>query len=302
MHAVIPRRKEVGVRGYLVYISYRLLAMLIGRLPPRAAYWLAVRVSRLLYLCSSSLRRTVHSNMRHVLGPEASEAQVEATTRLAFVNIAKGHYDLFRVARLSTKEIKDLAHVNGMENLLQTLAGGRGAIVISAHFGNVDLVVQVPLAYGIKINGAVQHIQPERLFRYLLKLRQSHGLRLIPTDEPLIALFRALKRGEILALPCDRDVSDNGRIVEFFGTRTRLPDGPIRVALRTGTPVIPAFARRLPNDAFEINIEPPLDLEPTGDLEADVDAGMKLVVATMERYISKNPEQWLVAAPIWPLD
>jgi lauroyl/myristoyl acyltransferase len=237
-----------------------------------------------------------------VLGPEASEAQVEATTRLAFVNIAKGHYDLFRVARLSTKEIKDLAHVNGMENLLQTLAGGRGAIVISAHFGNVDLVVQVPLAYGIKINGAVQHIQPERLFRYLLKLRQSHGLRLIPTDEPLIALFRALKRGEILALPCDRDVSDNGRIVEFFGTRTRLPDGPIRVALRTGTPVIPAFARRLPNDAFEINIEPPLDLEPTGDLEADVDAGMKLVVATMERYISKNPEQWLVAAPIWPLD
>jgi lauroyl/myristoyl acyltransferase len=290
------------VRGYLIYISYRLVATLAGRLPPQAGYWLAARVSRLLYVFSPSLRRTVRSNLCHVLGPEAPEAQIETTTRKAFVNIVKGHYDLFRVARLSIDEIKDLARLEGVEYIRAALAEGRGVIVISAHLGNVDLVGQLPMAHGMKISGAAQHVQPERLFRYLLKLRQSHGLRLIPSDEAMIGLFRALKRGEIIALPCDRDVTDHGRVIEFFGTPTRLPDGPVRVALRTGAPLIPAFVLRLPDDTFEVNVEPALELKHTGNVEADVEAGMKLVVKSMERHISKSPEQWLVAAPIWPMD
>jgi lauroyl/myristoyl acyltransferase len=290
------------VRGYLTYISYRLLATMAGRLPPWAGYWFARGVSRLLYVVSPRLRRAVTSNMRHVLGPDADEAQVDAVVREAFVNIVKGHYDLFRVARFSIDQIKDMATINGMEYMLDTLARGQGAIVISAHFGNVDLVAQLPVAYGIQISGAAQHIQPEPLFRYLLKLRQSHGVRLIPSDEPLIGLFRALKRGEIIALPCDRDVTDHGRVMEFFGTPTRLPDGPVRVALRTGAPLIPAFVLRLPDNTFEVSVEPPLELKHTGDVEADIEAGMKLVVATMERHISRNPGQWLVAAPIWPTD
>jgi lauroyl/myristoyl acyltransferase len=288
------------VHGYLIYMLYRLLAATTGRLPPRAGYWLARQVGRLLYRVSPGLRRTVQSNMRHVLGRDASEAQVEATTRKALVNIVKGHYDLFRVSRLSIEEITNLADVEGMEHLYEALAQGRGAIVISAHLGNVDIVGQLPVAYGIKITSAAQHIQPEPLFRYLLKLRQSHGARLIPHDEPLIALFRALKRNEIIALPADRDVSDYGRVMEFFGTPTRLPDGPVRVALRTGAALVPAFVLRLPDDKFLVQVEPALELQHTGDVEADVETGMKGVVATMERHISQHPEQWLVAAPVWP--
>jgi lauroyl/myristoyl acyltransferase len=290
------------VRGYLTYISYRLVATLAGRLPPQTGYWLATRVSRLLYVFSPGLRRTVRDNLRHVLGSEAPEAQIEATARKAFVNIVKGHYDLFRVARLSVDDIKDLARIEGMEYVRSMLAEGRGVILVSAHMGNVDLVIQLPMAHGLKISGAAQHIHPERLFRYLLKLRQSHGAHLIPSDEAMIGLFRALKRGEIIALPCDRDVADHGRVVEFFGAPTRLPDGPVRVALRTGAPLIPAFSLRLPDDTFRVEIEPALELKHTGDVEADVEAGMKLVVKTMEQHISKNPEQWLVAAPIWPRD
>jgi phosphatidylinositol dimannoside acyltransferase len=288
------------VRGYLVYFAYRLLAATAGRLPPATGYWLASQVSRLLYIVSPRLCSAVRSNMHHVLGADADPKRVREATRGAFTNIVKGHYDLFRMARLSTDEIKELTDVDGMDHLFQALSGGQGAVVVSAHLGNVDIVGQLPLVHGIQISGAVQHIQPEPLFRYLLKLRQSHGLRLIPNDAPLIGLFRALKRGEIIALPCDRDITDHGRVVEFFGTPARLPDGPIRVALRTGAPMIPAFAERLPDNTFKVYIEPPLELERTGDTEADIDRGMKLVVAAMERHISRDPAQWLVAAPVWP--
>ena len=106
----------------------------------------------------------------------------------------------------------------------------------------------------------------------------------------------------MVGLACDRGIADNSRMVEFFGALARLPVGAVRLALGTGAPLIPAFGLRLPGDTFIMRIGPPLELTATGDLEADLDAGLKTIVNLMERYISQNPEQWLVAAPVWPLD
>jgi lauroyl/myristoyl acyltransferase len=133
-------------------------------------------------------------------------------------------------------------------------------------------------------------------------LRTSHGTRLFPSDGPLSELFRALKRGEIIGLPCDRDLGDNAREVDFFGSPARLPAGPVRVALRTGAALIPAFGLRLPDNSFLAQIEPPIELPQTGDREADVKAGMEMVVEVLERHISQHPGQWLVASPVWPMD
>jgi KDO2-lipid IV(A) lauroyltransferase len=115
-------------------------------------------------------------------------------------------------------------------------------------------------------------------------------------------MFRALRRGELIALPCDRDIADNTRQTDFFGEPARLSDGPVRVALRTGAPLVPGFGLRLPDDTFLVRIEPELELAQTGDLEADVESGMAQIVAVLERYISEHPEQWLVAVNVWPLE
>ena len=290
------------MRDLFTYGTYRLLGGLLGRLPPRVGYWMAGWTGWLLYVLSPRIRRALTDNIRHVVGPDASESQVQALVRQACVNINKSHYDLFRVGRLTDDEVKDLVRVEGWENLEQALALGRGAIVISAHLGNVDLVMQFSVVRGMPASAPVQRIQPERLFQYTLKLRTSHGLKLIPTDEPMMGLFRALKRGELVALPADRDVTGSGRIISFFGSPTRLPDGSVRVALRTGAPLLPAFALRLPDDSFLAKIEPALDLPRPGDEEADVAAGMEMVVAAVERQIARHPEQWLLAAPVWPAD
>jgi KDO2-lipid IV(A) lauroyltransferase len=218
------------------------------------------------------------------------------------VNIAKGHYDLFRVPRLTEEEIKRVTRVEGLEHLEPALERGRGVVAFTAHVGNIDVVGQLPIIYGVPLTGAVEHIQPERLFRYLQKVRQSHGVKLIPSDGPMIGLIKALKRGEIIGLPSDRDIADNGRMVEFFGAPARLPDGQVRVALRTGAALIPVFVERLPDNRYVVRIEPELELPRTDDHEADVAAGMEMVVAAMERIIAQRPEQWLVAQPVWPMD
>jgi lauroyl/myristoyl acyltransferase len=291
-----------SVRGFLKYASYRFIGGLAGPLPPRIGYGLARLFSPLLYLFSPGLRRALTINLGHVLGADADQEQVQSLVRQACTNILKGHYDLFRLSRLSIDEIREMTRIEGREYLEQTLARGKGVILITAHFGNVDIIAQLPAAYGIPFSAPAQHIWPERLFQYTSRLRSSHGLRLYPADGPLMELFRALKRGEIVGLPSDRSIGDNKRKVSFFGSPALLPDGPVRVALRTGAALVPAFGLRLPDNSFLVQIDPPLELPRTGDQEADIATGVDMMVKVLERHISQHPGQWLVAVPVWSID
>jgi KDO2-lipid IV(A) lauroyltransferase len=214
-------------------------------------------------------------------------------------NLIKGYYELFRVDRLSADDIRKRLHIDGEEHGLQAIARGRGVIFVAPHFGNVDITAQIPRLYGLTVTVVAEHIRPERVYRYVLGLRASHGMRFLPSDGPMLGLFRALKRGEAIGLACDRTVTENGREMMFFGAPARLPDGAIVLARRTGAVVLPARALRLPDDTFHIQVEPPIEIERTEDPEADVIAGMECLVRIMERWIGAHPDQWLLTVPIW---
>ena len=290
------------MRAFLTYGTYRLLGALTGPLPPAMGYGLGRPVGALVLATSPQLRRILTSNFSHVLGPDASEEQVQSLVRRACANLIKGHYDLFRLSRLSSEEILGMTRVEGREHLDRALAQGKGVILFSAHFGNVDILIQVPLAFGVPLSTPVEHIQPERLFQYTLRLRTSHGLRMYPTGGPMMGLYRALKRGEVIGLAADRGIDVSTRKVDFFGAPASLPEGPVRLALRTGAALVPGFGLRLSDNSFLARIEPALELPNTGDREADVAAGMEMVVEVLERIISQQPEQWLLAKPVWPMD
>ncbi len=287
------------MRSYLQYIAYRTIA-LAGYLPPRVGYRVAEWAGWLIYCLMPKLRRVLTSNMRHVLGPSATGDQVQAVIRQQCVYVVKNLYDQFRLGHVTKEEAQRVTRIEGREHLLAELDKGRGVVAISAHLGSTETVAQTPLTLGVPITGMALKAGPERRFRFILNLRRSQGVNLIPTGESPKALFHALKRNEIVCLPCDQDLTGSGRDVPFFGARTRLPDGPLRIARRAGVSVLPAFALRLPGDTFLLEFEPPLSLPETGDREADLEAGMTVLVSALERRIRAHPEQWLVTGPVWP--
>jgi len=213
--------------------------------------------------------------------------------------MAKNYYDLFRVPALSLAEIDCLVKAEGREHGERALSKGKGVILVSAHFGNIDVVAQVLALWEMPVVILAEHLQPEALFQYICSLRANKGLRLIPIDGPLFEIFRALRRNEVVALAADRDITESGIVVDFFGAPARLPDGYAQLSLRTGAPIIVGFGQRLPDNTFVFYLEPPLELESTGDRNRDVRVGVEKVVAIMERYIGEHPDQWVMSVPIW---
>lgn len=284
------------------YLFYRLFGWLAPRIPAWLGYWLFARIGDLLYWLDAGGRRAVQDNLRHVLGPDEPGSVLTNKVRTAFHMQAYNYFDMFRLPGISPLEIEGRVHIQGWDRLEAAVARGKGAILVSAHFGNIDVLMQVLGLRGLKATVVVEHLQPERLFRYVADIRGHYGTKIIPVDASLKGIFRALRAGEIVALALDRDVTHSGIDIEFFGAPARLPDGYARVARHTGSPIILAFGLRLPDHQLLARLEPALDVLHTDDRAGDVRSIMRQVLDIAEKHIREHPEQWVMFRPIWQLE
>jgi lauroyl/myristoyl acyltransferase len=284
-----------------IYTLYRLAGLLLPRIPSRLGYWLCARLGDLAYHLGGEARRNVRHNLRHVLGEGVGEEAIERRVREVFRNQVKNYFDLFRVPRLRPADLEGRLTVHGLEHIDQALTAGKGVILVSGHFGNFDIVGQILAFRSYHVTIVAEHLQPEPLYQYICRLRASQGLRLIPVDGSLKAIFKALRRNELVALAADRDVTESGIVVDFFGAPAQLPDGYAQLARRTGARIVLGFSARCPDNTYFAYVEPPLEAEVTGDRERDVRVTVEKVVALMERYLREHPEQWVMFQPLWNL-
>lgn len=282
-----------------IYYIYRLAGFLVPHVPPRVGYWLFAWLGELCYYLGANSRANVVDNLRHVLGPEVNRERVQQVAREIFRNQGRNYYDLFRLPTLSPSKIQQLVTVHGLEHITKTLEAGRGMILVTLHFGNLDVVGQMLGIYGITVTAPAEHLHPPELFRYVCKLRSCLGLKLISADSYMRPLLRALHNNEVVGIAADRNLNQRGTWVEFFGEPALLPDGHVRLAICTGTKIALGLSRRKPDNTFEATIEPLTDWVRTDDLEGDIQTNMKSIVTILERYLRRYPDQWVMFQPVW---
>jgi KDO2-lipid IV(A) lauroyltransferase len=133
--------------------------------------------------------------------------------------------------------------------------------------------------------------------------RSKLGATIIGHDRMGPTVFKALRRGEILALLVDVASSEaSGIRVDFFGAPALVSPAAARIALRTNAWVVPAVVLRGPDDDVEIRpiIDTGLgDFAPTGDETRDVQELTRLIMASLERTIRKYPDQWFIFRRLW---
>jgi lauroyl/myristoyl acyltransferase len=294
---VIERINFVSVN--ITYLAYRLGGIIVPKIPAVLGYTACQLIGGILYQFNKRGRENISLNLRRIMGPQSSQAEIKRRTRAAFNYILYNYFDLFRLPSLDDETADQLVTVTGWENVEAALAGGRGILMTSAHLGNIEVVLYAMLLRGLSITIPVERITPPELFEYISNLRMSKGLKLIPIDGPLLDVIRSLKKGGVVGVAGDRDITQTGQAVDFFGYPARLPDGHLRLALKTGAPLVVGFSRRNPDHTYYAYFLPAFYLPTEGTDEERIRAGMQFVVAKMEKAIRQNPEQWTVTVSIW---
>jgi KDO2-lipid IV(A) lauroyltransferase len=239
----------------------------------------------------------LRDNLRRVF-PEFTGAQITDLMQRNAKNYGKFWVDLFRMPRLDSDYRSSLAHINGIEHLQEVLARGKGCIVISIHMGGWEGCISVWAGMqDIRSALIMEVLEPPRLWRHVLELRQATGLEIIPLNRTAPRdILRRLKDNGIVAGAIDRDILGTGKPYRFFGGTVSVPTGLFEVAQRTGAGVLPVLCLREPDDTYRI-----LGMKPfwVGPEPGASDAAVRSSLRLFEECIRRYPDQWHVMEPLW---
>ena len=282
--------------------------------PRRWAESLADRTGDVVCEHARGARRTVTENLRQVLGTPPDEAQV----RGSFRTYARYYLSMMRLAHTGTERAIGRLRLEGAEALDGSLARGRGALVLSAHLGNWDVVgVALARTYG-EVCVFVEALRPASLLRYYSRVRARHGLRAVPAGAASRLPLEVLGGNGLLALAADRPFGVRRVRVPCGAGHLVLPAGGLRLALRAGAALHAVFAIR-ERGGFVVEIGPDLTtgLEPLR--RPTRERGSALVpergaayeaeclehvavgyAAALQETVRRHPDQWCLLYPMDP--
>jgi len=286
------------------YLAFRALGAIAPRVSAKVGYAVIGWLSGFVYRRGTAAVRGLRDNIRHAMGALASPGEVDEAARRAYRALLWNYFDLVRLPTLTTEQLRSVVSFVGWENIEAARALGRGIVLLTAHVGSPEAGMQIVSTTDLPVMGPAEHVQPERLYRYLVDLRTRHGLRLVPSDGSLLELFRALRRNEAVGLALDRDTTNSGVQVTLCGAPARVPDGYAHIAAKLRVPLVPAFCYRLPDGRAQLNIEPMFvpDAQASANREQAYRAALDFGVRTLERAVTTHPDQWVVTTPLWISD
>ena len=187
------------------------------------------------------------------------------------------------------RSLVDAVEIRNTGVLDDLAARGQGAILLGMHMGNGIL-----LAGKLAAQGRPAHLvfrDPRRMRPgYLEQCIAATGATPIPLDRenPVRSfrhMLRVLTSGGLIFVLMDQASKQEGEIRSFLGKPQRTPTGVLKLAERTGVPLVPIDGlEREPNWVFTVR-EP---LPRADGLDATLDA----VVAHMEGQVRERPALW----------
>ncbi len=270
-------------------------------LPPVLRRLMSDSVAAGFYRFSPSYRGNVQSNLRQVLGADASDAQIHAAARSVFRTSARNFVDLMLVPRRSRAHLMADVQLSDQDraDLDRLITGGNGVVIVTAHLGAFDYIGQGLHSLGYRLTIVTGKTVARFVYDGVVFLRSVKGAAMVePTPSGVRQALKALRRGECVAFVADRDYLQNGAEITFFGRKTTLPPGAIRIARDTGAPIQPVFTRRV-KGGHEMRLFPSFSVPRTKNLEADVAVGLQKLVDVLESAIGSAPEQWVMFQRVW---
>lgn len=289
----------------------RLLVGGLTRLPPPAGRAVGAACGWIGWRTVARDRRLALENLRHAF-PEAEEGTRRRLARRVFTELGRNIFDVASWPRQPEAYRRQELRVEGADHLRQALAAGRGALLLAAHQGAWELVPVALAAEGFRVRAVARPMREPRLQRWLDAHRRALGVRTIPrgaVSGPRAAC-RVLEEGDVLGILFDHRVKRGGQWVDFFGRPTRFVAGPVRLAWRSGAPIVPVQIVRAADGGHRVRLRPPMPWpepdsgRPSGssngaDRARVVEEMVRRCVRELEAMIREAPEQWVWIHPRW---
>ena len=261
-------------------------------IPERAGYRLGASIGTLMRLVSPRHHRIVMTNLRLAFGDEKAEPELRRIADDCYRHLGKCLMEFIRLPAMGVDDIKRVVRMRGFENLAGALEAGNGAILLTGHLGNWEMVGARIAAEGCPVNVIARAQRDDALTEYIRRTRETGGMRVFHQEVAVRRSLTALRQNQVVGILIDQNAGDEGVFVNFFGHLASTAPGAAAFALRTGAAVLPAFGWRNPDDTHTGFIGESVPLIRTGDRERDLLANTAQYTKIVEQQIREHPGQW----------
>lgn len=244
--------------------------------------------------------RQLEANLRRA-APDRDEAALRALSQQAMRSYFRYWHEVFLLPSWTHRRIVDSVVTTGEDRFRARFDEGGGGIIALPHMGNWDLAGAWACLTGMPVSTVVERLQPDVLYDRFVGYRTALGMEVHPLtggDNPLSGLRAAIRRGRLVCLVADRDLSGSGVEVDLLGERARLPAGAAALARITGAPLVALtseYRGPLLRLHFSDIIEP----------QSGKDGARAMTQQLADFYsdaIRRRPEDWHMLQPIFSAD
>lgn len=273
----VRRVSDAAIAGLFVVTILPLLVLPVGR-----AVALAGMAGRFL-LPLLPARRRAERNLALIwpdFGPKRTRRLIAAVGD----NFGRTIAEYIRLPALAA--MPERRRVEGLDNLKDAVAAGRGAVIASAHFGNWEMIRLAARDAGIEV-GIIYRAFNNRSFDRLvmLRIRVAGEPVLHKGRQGLREMLALLREGGVILVLMDQHMT-SGAPLPFLGrpalTATAIP----AMCKRSGAVLLPASATRSDDGTtFDIRFEAPIAAADAKEMTAEVNR-------RIETWVVDRPAQW----------
>lgn len=281
----------------LIWLGIQYLSMQSHLLPHSAALSLGGSLGRMVFSLNKDKSSKAIIRCSKFLGCSIEVAR-EVVAK-SYINLGRSVVEFLNLAKIG-KKIDEIVSVHDIENLNDALACGRGVILLTAHLGNWELAAAYLgiKDYPMRAIGAEQ--RDARITKLISDIRASCGVETIGKGFDLRGAIRCLQEGNILGVLLDQDAKDKGIIAPFLGQPASTPYGPVKLAMKMRSPIVPLFiVRRKDNIHHDLYFLPSLEERVKDFYDRPIEENVRLCNDILSEWISRHPEQWLWLYPRW---
>lgn len=288
------------MRHRLEYAPVWLIIRTFAVLPRPLARALGVSLAHALRLLHRRLWKVGLRNLELAF-PEKKTAERKRILRGVYTSLGRLLAEFPKFPQYTRENVSKIAVYQGFENFEKARERGKGVIFMTGHLGGWEIGSFVHSLHGNTLNVVMRKLDNPYLDRLVTEYRSLHGNTMFLKDDFARGLIGAMRRGETVGILMDTNMTPpQGVFVDYFGHLACTASGVARVALRTGSAVVPAFTiwdQEL--GKYRIHFEPMIPLVSTGDDEADAVTNTAAFTKKIEEFVRRYPDQWLWVHRRW---
>ena len=292
------KMKKDSIIDFLGFITVKSFSACLRCIPLRPSLWIGRRIGDVVYCVGLKRRMIAYANLKAAF-PEKFSGELKKINRAHFENLGMNVIELLKLPGMHKSYLESHVELENKDNIKASLEKGKGAIILTAHFGNWEIASLAASLNGYIMSVFAREQKYERLNNLLNEFRQSTGCRVITKGFSAKEIIKTLHNNGIIAMLSDQDAGANGVFVIFFNRPASTAQGAIAFSLKTGATILPSFIRRAGTYKHIARAGEPLGLIDTGNKERDMKENLQEIVRILEDYVRKFPEQWLWAHKRW---